>query len=64
MTNLTGIISKEAELAGFEVQEPDDHILELWWKGRQVARFTQTGATVFALAHEIEKALLNGICDN
>ena len=64
MTNLTGIISRESELAGFEVREPVDHILELRWQGRRVAMFTQTGTTVFALAHEIEKALLNGICDN
>lgn len=31
---------------GFKLVEPDDHVLELWFKDKQIATYNQTKATI------------------
>ena len=45
---------------GFSLREPDDHIVELWYKGEWVGRFSSIGAspaTIEWVAQEHLKAL-------
>ena len=36
---------------GFELEEPDDHILELWFKDKRIAIYNQTKVTI-EIIHE------------
>jgi len=48
-------LSAEAKLQGYRLEGADDHVLELWFKNRRVAIFSQTGVTVEALNHEVSR---------
>ena len=48
-------LSDEAKLQGYRLEGTDDHVLELWFKNRRVAIFSQEGVTVEALNHEVSR---------
>ena len=43
---LQDALTPEQRRQGFSLVEPDDHTVELWYQGKPVARFSQSGATV------------------
>lgn len=45
-TKIDEILSPEARRNGYTLNEPDDHVLELIYQGKVVARFSQTGVTI------------------
>lgn len=57
--NLNDILTPERVREGWSVREPDDHILELLYKGEVKARFSQTGITIENLEHEIGRLSKN-----
>jgi hypothetical protein len=55
---MKGILKPELEAAGFEVIEPDDHIVVLLRANRVVARFWATSATREAINAIAEATLM------
>ena len=52
---LNDLLTKEAREQGLTLHEPDDHILELWDRDRNIiARFSQTGTTINNLLRVIK----------
>lgn len=52
-----GILSIEAIRQGFYLKEPDDHVVELWCKGKKIATYSQTGVTLETLNHDVSQRL-------
>jgi len=51
-------MAKQANLpAGFSLRESDDHIVELWYKGERVGRFSAAGVTSESLEKAAEQHL-------
>ena len=48
------VLAKEAQRQGYTLNEPDDHILELLFRGKVIARFSQTGIVVINILDEVE----------
>ena len=53
MTNLDNLPDKYKQF-GYSLREPDDHILELLYKGAVIAFFGQAGATTENIIKAIE----------
>ena len=49
----------EAIRQGFYLKEPDDHVVELYYRGRRIATYSQRGATIEALQHDISEEIKN-----
>jgi len=47
----------EAIRQGFYLKQPDDHILELWYRGNKIASYSQQGVTIEALQHDISEEI-------
>lgn len=56
---LQEVLSKQAREKGFWLREIGDQILELRRGDEFIARFSQTGATIAALEHEVAEVALN-----
>ena len=50
-------LSFEAIAQGFYLKEPDDHVVELWFKDKKLATYSQTGVTLETLNHDINPGL-------
>ena len=51
--NFNHVLNPDRVREGWSVREPDDHILELLYKGKVKARFSQIGVSTENLEHEI-----------
>ena len=54
---LTKFIRKEWSEQGISLHEVGDHVLELWYQGQLLARYSQTGATVGNIVRVIKAKL-------
>lgn len=58
--DISNVLTKEARDQGFSLNEPDDdHILELRYQGKVIARFSQTGVEVDNILNEIQQISKN-----
>ena len=55
--NPNNLITKEWKQQGLSLNEPDDHVLELRYQGKVLARFSQSGATPENILKVAGKAL-------
>jgi len=54
-----GVLSEQAQIEGWQLSEPDDHILQLWCGNVLIATFSQGGATIEAIQHVIGRQSRN-----
>ena len=53
--DICNVLTQEARDQGFTLVEPDDHILELLYQGKVIARFSQIGVDVDNILKEIQQ---------
>ena len=49
---------------GFRLVEPDDHVLELWFKDKRIAVYNQTKATFDIIREGCKNFLINKLAHN
>lgn len=50
-------LTPQALAQGFHLEEPDDHVVELWCGKQKLATFSQTAITIEAIQHQVEEAV-------
>ncbi len=51
--NAFNALSIEAIRHGFYLKDPDDHVVDLYYRGKKLATYSQSGITIEALQYDI-----------